>query len=183
MTITNTHLMPLVITDDETLLDLIAAATVGNLHRSLDPNRADTWDTAPLVLVGIDAAPGITPAFARRPGVIVVAADTDDNRDSRNVWEHAVAIGAEHVVFLPEGADWLRERTARLRDAPATAPLTPAPQATVTLTRGELLDLLTTAACIGRPDHGGTRGDVTARLLTYPAMRRVLPADRTTEGQ
>lgn len=45
------------------------------------------------------------------------------------------------------------------------------------MTRDELLDLLTSAACIGRhmgEGHGSTRGDVTDYLMSYPAMRRAV---------
>lgn len=50
---------------------------------------------------------------------------------------------------------------------------------TVTMTRAELLELLTTAAVIGfgvQRKTGFVRGDFTRELLTYPSIRDALPA-------
>ena len=47
------------------------------------------------------------------------------------------------------------------------------------LSREALMDLLTTAACIGRYDAEdvATRGDMTAKLETYPLLRGLTTVD------
>lgn len=95
---------PLIITKDPELLDdlvrLTAAAgqeadvfsDLGGAHRF--------WSGAPVVLVGADAArPCAQVAHPRRHDVILVSRDLDD----AGVWQQAVALGADRVVFLPDG--------------------------------------------------------------------------------
>lgn len=55
------------------------------------------WESAPLVLVGDDAARRVRGA-PRRDGVLLVGRDLDDPL----VWQRAVEIGAEEVLRLPD---------------------------------------------------------------------------------
>jgi hypothetical protein len=57
------------------------------------------WSPAPMVVIGEDQADALAYlAPGRRPAVYLIGSDGDDP----TVWRRAVAIGAEHVVFLPE---------------------------------------------------------------------------------
>ncbi len=71
------------------------------------PARRTGWETAPLVLVGDDAARRMRGAVRRR-GVVLVGRDQDDS----GVWQRAVEIGADHVLMLPDGEQWLVDRIA-----------------------------------------------------------------------
>lgn len=62
------------------------------------------WVAAPLVILTPDVLPQIARCgLARRPGVVVVGVDLDD----AGIWQAAVSVGADHVVFLPDAAPWL----------------------------------------------------------------------------
>jgi secretion/DNA translocation related CpaE-like protein len=103
----------LVVTSDERLLDdvlRLAAAAGVDVEVQPDPGGArPSWSRAALVLVGSDQTGAVTTAgLARRRGVVLVAHDLDD----ATVWRRAVALGAEHVAFLPDGEEWLVERVA-----------------------------------------------------------------------
>ncbi|MFJ9647951.1 septum site-determining protein Ssd [Streptomyces sp. NPDC101206] len=65
------------------------------------------WESAPLVLVGDDAARRVRGA-PRRPGVLLVCRDVDDPL----VWQRAVEIGAEEVLRLPDAESLLVDRLA-----------------------------------------------------------------------
>lgn len=102
---------PLLVTGDEVLLDdLLRLTTVSALTPDVagDPGAATRrWLAAPLVLVGTDLADAVAAASPpRRPGVLLVGRDLDD----ATVWRKAVAVGAEHVVLLPDGESWLVDR-------------------------------------------------------------------------
>jgi secretion/DNA translocation related CpaE-like protein len=102
------------ISDDELLDDVLrlAAAAGCELERVPDPSSARmSWSAAPLVLLDEPSAQRCAGAgLARRPGVVVV----NRGEPPGNVWQHAVAVGAEHVIALPEGESWL---VAALADA------------------------------------------------------------------
>ncbi|MFJ6748251.1 septum site-determining protein Ssd [Streptomyces sp. NPDC091266] len=102
---------PLIITEDEELLDdlLRLSAAAGALPEVAHgpPARKEDWEAAPLVLVGGDCAARL-PGAGRRPGVVLIGADTDDPA----LWRLAVAIGAERVLTLPDGERWLVDRIA-----------------------------------------------------------------------
>ena len=104
---------PLLVTDDPLLLDdaLRVAALAGvalDVAASAAAARAG-WSAAPLVVVGSDLAPSCAASgLTRRPGVVLLGADLDDG----SVWQTAVAVGAEHVVFLPDAEPWLTELLA-----------------------------------------------------------------------
>ncbi|MFH7595932.1 septum site-determining protein Ssd [Streptomyces racemochromogenes] len=122
---------PLVITEDPLLLDDLlrlcaAAGAEPHVHHAV-PERGGAgdgpggdggtdsagppggvgWDTAPLVLVGDDAARRVRGA-PRREGVFLVGRDLDDPF----VWQRAVQIGAEEVLRLPDAENRLVDRLA-----------------------------------------------------------------------
>ncbi|MEW2550017.1 septum site-determining protein Ssd [Streptomyces sp. NPDC047002] len=102
---------PLIVTEDVRLLDDLlrlcaAAGAEPEVHHTL-PERKGSWEEAPLVLVGDDAAARCRGA-ARRPGVMLVGREQDDPA----VWRLAVEIGAECVLRLPDAEGWLADRLA-----------------------------------------------------------------------
>lgn len=104
---------PLAVTADPDVLDdlLRLAATVGvELEVAADPGAARrSWPTAPFVVVGVDAVPGVARLrLPRRAGVVVLGQDLDD----AGIWEAAVRVGGEQVVFLPDAERWLADRFA-----------------------------------------------------------------------
>ncbi|MEU6390128.1 septum site-determining protein Ssd [Streptomyces sp. NPDC046939] len=103
--------VPLIVTEDVELLDdllrLCAAAGVRPEVGHGPPAARGRWEAAPLVLVGDDAA-GRLRGLARRRGVVLVGRDQDDP----GVWQRAVEIGADHVLMLPDGEQWLMDRIA-----------------------------------------------------------------------
>jgi len=101
---------PLVVTADPDVLDelLRLAATAGvELDVAPDARAARrSWGAAPFVLVGPDAAERCARArLPRRASVALLGADLDD----AGIWQTAVEIGAEHVLFLPDAEGWLVE--------------------------------------------------------------------------
>ena len=106
---------PLLVTGDPDVLDdlLRLAETSGTaVDVAPDPTAARRWwSSAPLVVVGPDAAvPCALAALPRRDGVVLLGDDLDD----AGIWQLAVDVGAEHVVLLPDADGWL---TGRLTDA------------------------------------------------------------------
>jgi secretion/DNA translocation related CpaE-like protein len=105
----------LALIDDDDLLDdvlRLAAAAGCELERVPDAASARLrWLSAPLVLVDEPAARGCAGAgLARRPKVVAVCRGEPPG----GLWQHAVMIGAEHVIALPDGEGWL---VAALADA------------------------------------------------------------------
>jgi len=93
----------LVMVSDPELLDAVlrtAAAAGCEVVRAHDPTEARrSWSGAPLVVLDPAAARVCAAgALPRRPG-IVVAVSGDPPPEA---WKHAVAVGAEHVISLPE---------------------------------------------------------------------------------
>ncbi|WP_449348209.1 septum site-determining protein Ssd, partial [Streptomyces shaanxiensis] len=114
---------PLIVTEDEVLLDDLlrlcaAAGAKPEVHHGL-PERRGSWEAAPLVLVGDDAARRVRGA-ARRRGVVLVGRDQDDS----GVWKRAVEIGADHVLMLPDGEQWLVDRIADVAEGVGRPALT-----------------------------------------------------------
>jgi secretion/DNA translocation related CpaE-like protein len=105
---------PLLVTEDPGLLDrVLACAGRAGVEVSVAPGLpADGWDLAPLVLLGDDALRGAPPGPAARDGVVLIGTDLDD----ATVWSRALALGVEHVVFLPESQEWLTDLLADTRD-------------------------------------------------------------------
>lgn len=97
-----------VLTEDEDLLDEVvrlAAAAGGEIERVPDPSGVRRrWHTASIILLDEPAARAVaTLRLGRRDGVMVLCRDDPPG----TVWERAVGVGAEHVVSLPEGEEWL----------------------------------------------------------------------------
>ncbi|WTL47611.1 septum formation initiator [Streptomyces sp. NBC_01497] len=102
---------PLIVTEDVELLDDLlrlcaAAGAEPEVHHKI-PDARGSWERAPLVLVGDDAADRCRGA-TRRPGVMLVGRDQDDPA----VWQRAVEIGAECVLRLPDAEGWIADRLA-----------------------------------------------------------------------
>jgi secretion/DNA translocation related CpaE-like protein len=104
---------PLVITADAVLLDDLVrlALTAGTeVDVAIDAGAGRrSWATAASVVVGRDAAEACARArLPRRAGVVLIG----DDLDEAGIWQLAVEVGAEHVVFLPDGESWLVEMLA-----------------------------------------------------------------------
>ena len=103
---------PLLVSNDADLIDEIlrlAAANGVEVHLAADAESARSrWSLAPLVIVGSDAATHLANSrMGRRSGVVLVSyGPTSDD------WMQAVALGAEHVVQLPDAERWLVDRIA-----------------------------------------------------------------------
>ncbi|HZG90561.1 MAG TPA: septum site-determining protein Ssd, partial [Pseudonocardia sp.] len=98
----------LVMVSEPDLLDAVlrlAAAAGCELHRCVDAAQARAvWAQAPLVLVDREAAARCArAALPRRSGVVLVVR----GEPPPEAWPRAVAIGAEHVVSLPQAESWL----------------------------------------------------------------------------
>ncbi|CAM5479925.1 Septum formation initiator OS=Streptomyces viridochromogenes OX=1938 GN=ACM01_44530 PE=4 SV=1 [Streptomyces viridochromogenes] len=114
---------PLILTEDADLLDDLlrlcaAAGATPEVHHGV-PEPRSSWEAAPLVLVGDDAARRVRGA-GRRGGVVLVGRDQDDS----GVWRRAVEIGADHVLMLPDGEQWLVDRIADVAEGVGRPALT-----------------------------------------------------------
>ena len=103
---------------DPELLDgvlRLAAAAGCEMLRVLDPPQARRgWADAPVVVLDEDAALRCGQAgLPRRDNVLVVVRAEPPPQ----VWRHAVAIGAAHVVSLPDGETWLVRVLAEAAEA------------------------------------------------------------------
>lgn len=114
---------PLLVTADAGLLDdLLRLAATAGVEPEVAPDAAGAaaaWSRAPFVVVGDDAVDGLarrrgTGRLPRRDGVVLVGTDLDD----ADVWQRAVEVGAEQVVFLPDAEVWLVERLAEAAEEP-----------------------------------------------------------------
>lgn len=104
---------PLVVTADAVVLDdlLRLAATAGaELDVAGDGGSARRgWSAAPFIVVGADQLSSCLRAhLPRRDGVVLLGRDLDDAM----IWQRAVELGAEHVLFLPDAEPWLVDRLA-----------------------------------------------------------------------
>lgn len=109
---------PLLVSNDADLIDdvlRLAAANGVEVHLATDVEGARSrWQLAPLVIVGADAAAQVAAArMARRRDVVLVTRDQPPD-----VWQLAVALGAENVVCLPEADRWLIDRLADSGEGP-----------------------------------------------------------------
>lgn len=103
----------LVMVSDAELLDgllRLAAAAGCELQRVIDPAQARrAWTGAPVILLDAGAAAECArAALPRREDVLVVVR----GQPPPALWQLAVAVGAAHVVALPEGEAWLVARLA-----------------------------------------------------------------------
>jgi len=96
----------------------LAAAAGCDLHRVPDHGSLrEQWNCAPLLLLDVATAKATAGAgLPRRDGVVIVCADGDPQ-----VWQCAVAVGAQHVAVLPEAEAWLVGALAEALEAPAEA--------------------------------------------------------------
>lgn len=119
----------LVLTADPRLGDeLQRLGAAAGVSVSVQPDLPDprvVQDCA-LLVVGGDLGSALTRQWGRspigpgrieRPTVLVVTDDPDD----ADIWQHAVAIGAEQVVILPDAQDWLIDRLAATVEPSGTA--------------------------------------------------------------
>jgi len=105
----------LVLIDEGELLDdvlRLGAAAGCELERVPDVAAARLrWSSAPIVVLDEAAAQACARAgLARRQRVVVVSRGEPPG----DLWQHAVLVGAEHVIALPEAEGWL---VAALADA------------------------------------------------------------------
>lgn len=114
---------PLIVTADESLLDDLlrlcaAAGTEPEVVFDQAP-PAESWDSAPLVLVGAETAARVRGA-PRRKGVLLIGRDLHDAR----TWREGVGVGADHVLFLPDAEPWLVDRLADVAEGVGAPALT-----------------------------------------------------------
>lgn len=91
----------LALVDDATLLDglrRVAAAADRTLDESVPPVTRRPWLDAAAIVVDSDTARACATALPRRPGIVLVCAGPAGLTD----WQAAAAIGAEHVLGLPD---------------------------------------------------------------------------------
>jgi secretion/DNA translocation related CpaE-like protein len=98
----------LVMVSDVDVLDAVlrtAAAAGGEVVRALDPTEARrSWPAASVILLDASSARACADSgLPRRAGVIVAVS----GEPLPEAWKHAVAVGAEHVISLPEAEPWL----------------------------------------------------------------------------
>lgn len=144
---------PLAVTSDPVLaeaLSRVAAEAGVRLEVVPHPGAARRrWSAAPLVLVGVDQAGAVVQAgLPRRPEVALVGRDLDD----ATVWRRGTALGAAHVLILPDCERWLAGMLAEA-DSPHDDP-------------GALVAVLS-----GR---GGAGGSTLAAALALAGTRRGL---------
>ncbi|MCX6466482.1 MAG: septum formation initiator, partial [Pseudonocardiales bacterium] len=112
----------LVMVSDPDLLDAvlrIGAAAGCEIERVADAVQARrSWSRAPVVLLDAPAARQCTQAGLPRRGGVIVAARGEP---PPAVWQQAVAVGAEHVVSLPDAERWLVAALSEAVDEPAGA--------------------------------------------------------------
>lgn len=117
----------LLITEDVNLIDdtlHLAAAAGADVFVAATASRSD-WAASPLVLVGGDALPSLVrqPLERRRDVIVILREDSAEHAVSSlgaspEPWRDAVAIGAEHVIVLPEAARWLGDRLSSVAEGP-----------------------------------------------------------------
>ena len=99
----------------EVIDDLVRLASAAGVDVEVAPDLVGGrpfWSAAPLVVVDDEVLDGLPASMPRRADVVLLGADVDD----ASVWERAVRIGAEHVVFLPDAQEWLLERFGDARE-------------------------------------------------------------------
>jgi len=99
---------PLIVTADPLSLDdllrlaALAGVEVDVAHDAGQARRS--WDAAPLVVVAEDQVEHLVRArLSRRDRVLVLGRDLDD----AGIWQRAVSLGAEKVLYLPDAEPWL----------------------------------------------------------------------------
>lgn len=146
---------PLAVTSDPALADaLLRVAAEAGVRIEIVPGPSAArhrWAAAPLVLVGVDQTGDVARAgFPHRPEVAVIGRDLDD----ASVWQRGSAVGAAHVLILPDCERWLASMLAEA-DSPREEP-------------GTVVAVLS-----GR---GGAGGSTLAAALALAGTRRGLRA-------
>jgi len=144
---------PLAVTADPVLADaLLRVAAEAGVRIEIVPGPSAArrrWAAAPLVLVGVDQTGDVARAgLPHRPEVAVVGRDLDD----ASVWQRGSAVGASHVLILPDCERWLAGLLAEA-DSPREEP-------------GAVVAVLS-----GR---GGAGGSTLAAALALAGVRRGL---------
>jgi MinD-like ATPase involved in chromosome partitioning or flagellar assembly len=96
------------VTSDPALADaLLRVAAEAGVRIQIVPGPSAArrrWSAAPLVLVGVDQTGEVASAgLPRRPEVALIGRDLDD----ASVWQRGSAVGAAHVLILPDCERWL----------------------------------------------------------------------------
>jgi secretion/DNA translocation related CpaE-like protein len=114
------HQATLVTEQSELLDDILrlAAAAGVEVHVVSHAEAARLhWQPSALMLIDATHAGQVARlGLPRRPGVLIV---TREPGMPDRIWPDALAVGAEHVVALPEGERWLANRLQELHDGPS----------------------------------------------------------------
>lgn len=115
---------PLLVTGDPRLLDeLLRLCAVTGIEPEVCADAGSAraaWGASPLVVVGDDLADEAARCgLPRRDDIVLLGSDLDDGE----VWRRAVAVGADHVIFLPDAEAWLVDRFADIADGATSAAL------------------------------------------------------------
>lgn len=129
---------PLLVTRDVALIDSVQRlAAVAGVDLQIDAEGRGSWSSAPLILIGSDVLPVLVSMhLTRRSGVIVIGVGaplpsssagqvagstpaTSSTVTQEQMWRDAVAVGAEHVIVLPEAESWLVQRLGEASDGPS----------------------------------------------------------------
>lgn len=114
---------PLFVTGHPRLVDeLLRLCAVTGVEPDLRADAGtvhEVWESSPLVVVGDDVSEQAAHCgLPRRDDIVLLGTDLDDG----DIWRRAVAVGADHVIFLPDAEAWLVDRLADIADG-ATAAL------------------------------------------------------------
>lgn len=118
----DTPTRPLLVTAHPRLLDeLLRLCAVTGVEPEIrgDPETArGLWSDSPLVIVGDDVSEtAIHCELPHREDTVLLGTDLDDG----DIWRRAAAVGADHVIFLPDAEAWLVDRLADLADRAGAA--------------------------------------------------------------
>ena len=115
----------MIVTENPELLDellRIAAATGVDAHVVSHPDAIRvSWPRTSIVMIDAAMATAvIAVSLPRRPGVLIVTnTHTPQSQVPERIWSDALALGAEHVVALPEGERWLLQRLREVHEGPS----------------------------------------------------------------
>lgn len=113
---------PLLATADPALIEHVRSfARAGAVDLAVLTDAASVraaWHEHARVLVGADLCPSLSGLPRRSDVAVVVWSLMPSDGLPATVWSAALALGAEHVVALPEGDLWLAEHLALSQPAP-----------------------------------------------------------------
>lgn len=131
----------------------------------------DEWNRAALVLIDAQAAPILRDRSCELPArdAVMLLADPED-QDEPDLYRHALALGAAHLVTAPDGSGVLRKQMSRLAErlAVVVAVLDPDPSGEVGTASTASLALAGTAA----GEHLGLIDARPTRLGLHRAIQR-----------